>query len=198
VKSKMSRPLKFALWTLPLLGLAVGYIYAHMVYTGLLVTWHPIGQPGEAIVQILGFRDPNKFLVSTGTGEVYSFEYPYLEKRALPPKISWETEQDLTVDDLPQIQYDVADFATLAPPFQAVQLFEMEYIYHIEGKGELKLALAPDGNLWLWDHKISGLFGLVYFFYPAIGFLIGLTVVVLIYGIIWMKSRQNAVGEQTP
>jgi hypothetical protein len=61
------------------------------------------------------------------------------------------------------------------------QLFELDYIYRFEGKGEVKFVLAPDGNIWMWRHQISGLTGLIKIFYPFCGFLAGLAAVFMIY-----------------
>jgi hypothetical protein len=189
----MKKYRKLFFWLLPLTGLLLGYACAYVVFNGLAETWHLIGQPAESLVQILGTRDADKFLATTETGQIYSFEYPYRERVAHPPQISWEREQDRSVDPVRQIQYYGADFVTLPAPFQVKQLFEMEYIYRAEGKGQLKLALDPDGNLWVWDHKISGLTCLVFFYYPVMGFIIGLAAVLLVYGSLWIRARQGSL-----
>jgi hypothetical protein len=42
-------------------------------------------------------------------------------------------------------------------------------VYEFEGKGEVKFALAADGNLWMWNHQIEGMTGAVFFFLPGDG-----------------------------
>jgi len=82
----------------------------------------------------------------------------------------------------------VADFITLPPLFKFEQLYELEYQYKVEGKGRVKFALATDGNLWIWNHKIAGLTALVYYFFPVMGFLVGSAVAMFIKGVNWHKG----------
>jgi hypothetical protein len=179
-------PRKFILWSLPILGLVLGYVCAYVFFHGLLETWHFVGKPDENIESILGIREASKLLVATETGDTYSFEFAERGEVFLPARPAWEKEEHDTVDPVRRIEYYGADFYTWPPLFQVVQLYEYEYLYKIEGKGEVKFALAADGNLWMWNHQIAGLTGLVFSFYPAIGFLAGLAVLLIVIGVHWL------------
>jgi hypothetical protein len=177
----MSRGLKTILWLLPFIGLGLGYLFAYLSFHGFLVTWQRIGKPTEDVVRIIGIRESRRLLVASAAGQLYSFEFAGPDWGAPPTQISWVREQDETTDRISSIQYFGADFFTLPPLFRVEQLFELEYIYRFEGKGEVKFALAPDGNIWMWRHQISGLTGLIKIFYPFCGFLVGLAAVFMIY-----------------
>ena len=122
-------------------------------------------------------------LVATETGKIYSFGFYYRGKVALAPQLSWEKEQLDTVDPVSHFEYYGADFISLPPRFQVEQLYDLQYVYRVEGKGEVKFALASDGNLWMWNHQIAGLTGLVFEFYSVIRFLARLAVALFIGGL---------------
>jgi hypothetical protein len=82
--------LKYILWSLPVLGLGLGYLYAFVFFHGLLETWHFIGKPDENIVRILGIRDSRNLLVATETGRIYYFGFRVEEEVTLSPKPVWE------------------------------------------------------------------------------------------------------------
>lgn len=199
----MRHRLKLILWALPVFGLVLGYAYAYLFFHGLLEIWHFVGKPDENIVRILGVKEARKLLVATETGKVYSFEFGkifvdefnhYEGEVALPPQPAWEIEEHDTVDPVNPYQYYGADFFTWPPLFQVVQQYEAAYVYQVEGAGEVKFALAADGNLWMWRHHIAGLTGLVFAYYPMMGFLAGLFVVLIVFGINWFKHfRSNRV-----
>lgn len=191
----MRHPLKFSLWILPLLGFVLGLAYAYIVFNGLLATWHFVGKPDENIVRIIGIKEGRKLLVTTETGEIYSFGFYYRGKVALPPQLSWEKEQLDTVDPVSHSDWG-ADFITLPPLFQVEQLYELEYLYKVEGKGEVKFALAADGNLWMWNHQNAGLAGLVYYFFPVMGFLVGSAVALFIKGVNWLKGKDRFIQRE--
>jgi len=185
----MRHRLKLILWILPLLGLGLGYAYAYLFFHGLLKIWHFVGKPNENIVRIIGIKEGRKLIVKTETSKIYSFEFLFGEEVALPNQFSWKIEQLDTVDPVTHLNYYGANFFTLPPLFQIKQLYGMEYLYIVEGKGEVKFALAADGNLWMWNHQIAGLTGLVFFFDPIMGFLIGLGVILFIIGVNWLKGK---------
>ena len=173
-----------------MLGYACAWVYFH----GLLETWHFVGKPDENIARIYGIREARKLLVATETGKIFSYEFGkiffngfiYEGEVALPPQPVWEKEEHDTVDPVHPLQYYGADFFTWPPLFQVVQLYEMEYLYEFEGKGEVKFALAADGNLWMWNHQIAGMTGLVFYFYPVMGFFAGLAVILIVIGAKWL------------
>lgn len=185
----MNPRLKFILWLLPLAGIVLGYAYAYLFFHGLLETWYLIGTPGEKIARIVGIFGRRKVLVATETGKLYAFGFYTGERVSLPTQLSWEKEQLDLVDPASTLQYEGADFYSLPPLFQVEQLYDMEYIYRVEGKGEVKFALAVDGNLWMWSHKISGLTGLVFAFYPVFGFLIGAAIAIIVTGVNWLNTQ---------
>jgi len=59
----MGQRIKFIIWTLPLLGIVLGYANAFMFFHRLLKPWLFVGKPGEKIVQIRGMREDRKLLV---------------------------------------------------------------------------------------------------------------------------------------
>jgi hypothetical protein len=192
----MRHPLKLILWVLPVLGFVLGYAYAYMFFHGLLETWRFVGKPDENIARIYGIRQARKLLVATETGNIYSLEFGkisfngfyYEGEVALPPQPAWEKEEHDTVDPAHPLQYYGADFFTWPPLFQVAQLYEAAYLYNFEDKGEVKFALAADGNLWMWNHQIEGLTGAVYFYFaPVMGFLAGLVVVLIVIGVNWRQ-----------
>ena len=64
----------------------------------------------------------------------------------------------------------------------------------MESKGEVKFALAADGNLWMWNHQIEGLTGAVLFFFcPVMGFLAGLVVVLIVIGVNRLKRKNRFI-----
>jgi hypothetical protein len=179
----MKHQLKFSLWMLPLLGFVLGYACAYVFFHGLLEVWHLVGKPGEKVVHILGVKDAHHLLVATETGQIFSFRFADAggATRSLP--LMWTREDHDSSEPVPPISYYGADFFTLPPRFQVVQMFQMEYVYKIEGKGAVKFALDADGNVWMWKHQIAGLTGLVFYFYPGMGFSAGLFAVFLVKGI---------------
>jgi hypothetical protein len=176
---------KAILCMIPLLASIVGYAFAYAYHYGLLETWQFVGRPDENIVQIIGIQEGGKLFVSTETGTHYSLEtgqlYPYgLHYHGavvLPPKISWEKEQLEPVDLVSPRPPWYPNFVNISPFFRVKQIYELEYVYRTEGKGEVRYALTEDGNLWMWNHEITGLSGLILYFYPFLGFVVGLTVV---------------------
>ncbi len=179
----------------------MGYAYAYVFFHGLLETWRFVGKPDENIARIYGIRDARKLLVATETGKIFSFEFGkisfngfiYVGEVALPPQPAWDKEEYDAVDPVHPLQYYGADFFTWPPLFQVVQLYEAAYLYREEGKGEVKFALADDGNLWMWNHQIAGLTGLVFYFYPVMGFLAGLAVVLIVIGVNWLKGKNRII-----
>jgi hypothetical protein len=202
----MKSPLKFILWILPALGIVMGYAYAYVFFHGLLETWHNVGKPDENIVRILGIREARNLLVETESGKTYSFEYGkvflnayniYEGEVALPPQPVWKKEEFDTADPRYHFEYYGADFFTLPPLFRVEQLIERTYLYRVEGKGEVKFALAADGNLWMWNHQIAGLTGLVFYYYPVMGFLAGLTIVLIVIGVQWLKGKNRLLRQRS-
>jgi hypothetical protein len=199
----MRHPLKLFLWVLPVLGFVLGYACAYLFFHGLLETWHFVGKPDENIARIDGIREARKLLVTTETGKIYSFVfgniflnefYNYEGEVALPPRPAWEKEEHDTVDPVRPLEYYGADYFTWPPLFQVVQWYEVAYVYEFESKGEVKFALAADGNLWMWNHQIEGLTGAVLsFFCPVIGFLAGLAVVLIVIGVNWLKRKNHFI-----
>ncbi|RPI85040.1 MAG: hypothetical protein EHM41_11845 [Chloroflexi bacterium] len=182
--------LKRFLWSglllLPLLGLLTGYAYAHIFFNGIFAPWHLVGKPGKNIERIIGIRDVEKIIVAAESGDVYSLEFMHQGEVALPSQLLWEAERADMVDSAYSKDWG-EDFRTLPPPFSVKQLIMLEYVYKVEGRGEVKFALDDDGNLWMWNHAIAGLTGLVYFFHPVIGLMVGLVVVLVVFGINWLK-----------
>ena len=192
---------KLALWILPVLGLGLGYAWAHLSYTGRLETWQRAGSPGEKIARILGVKEGRKILVVTEKGKFFSFPFYAQGEVALPDSIVWESEETGAADPMRRGAWspDVltlapgageagaenrsgSRFATLPPFFQAKQYYGLEYLHRVEGDGLVTFAVDPDGELWMWNHAVAGLAGLGYYFYPAIGFLAGLGMRLLIGG----------------
>jgi hypothetical protein len=196
----MTRRLKIILWILPIPGIVLGYACAYLSFHGLFETWYFVGKPNENITRMRGISEANKLLVATETGKLYSFEFGrifyngfhYEGEAALPPQPAWEKEALDAIDPVHALQYYGADFFSWPPLFQVEQLYQMEYLYRVEGKGEVKFALAADGNIWMWNHQIAGLTGLVFFFYPVIGFLFGAAAALLILGVRWLNGKTGA------
>ena len=191
----MKHPLRLRFWVLPLIGFVLGLVYAYIFFNGIFATWHFVGKPDENIVRIIGINEGRKLLVATETDKLYSFGFYYRGEVALPPQLSWVKEQLDTVDTVSHSGLG-ADFITLAPPFQVEELYELEYQYKVEGKGEVKFALATDGNLWMWNHKIAGLTGMVYYFFPVIGLLIGSVVAMFIKGVNWLNGKDRFIQRE--
>lgn len=180
---------RFFLILLPLLGICLGYGLAYLEYHGLLVAWQPVGNPGEPIQQILGTQSARRLLVVTQSDKVSSLEFIEQQPRSLLLPANWQTATSTDPDPYRELAYFGADFYPRTPPILPKQIYTHGYIYRVEGKGELRFALAENGNLWVWDHKISGLSGLIFFYYPLFGFLAGLALILLIMGIGYLKQR---------
>jgi hypothetical protein len=197
---------KAILWMLPLLATVAGYAFAYAHHYGLLETWQFVGRPDENIVQIIGIQEGGKLFVSTETGthysletgQLYSYGFHYHGAVILPPKVFWEKEQLEPLDLVSRRQPLGPNFVTLPPFFRVKQIYELEYVYKTEGKGEVRYALTEDGNIWMWKHEISGLSGLILYFYPFFGFVLGLTVVLVIKGVAWLKSRELFIHREIP
>ena len=187
----MRRSLKVILWALPLSGIVLGYAWAYIFFHGLSATWQLVGQPGEAIVRIIGSKEGRKLLVATEMGKLFSFGFREGEEVALPPQLSWDKEGVGTVDKVSPFQYYGADFYTLPPLFQVKQIYELEYLYRVEGKAAVKFALAADGNLWMWHHQIAGLTGAVFTYFPVMGFMAGALVSLFIIGVNRLKRKNR-------
>jgi hypothetical protein len=67
-------------------------------------------------------------------------------------------------------------------------------LYDYEGKGEVKFALAADGNLWMWNHQIGSMTGVVFQFAPQMGFLAGLFIVLIVMGINRLKGKTHLIN----
>lgn len=201
--NSMRHPLKFILWVLPVLGIVLGYAYAYLFFHGLLETWHFVGKPDENIARIDGIGEARKLLVTTETGKIYSFEFGniflnefdnYEGEVALPPQSAWKIKEHYTVDTVHPLEYYGADYFTWPPLFQVVQRYEAAYLYRVESKGEVKFALAADGNLWMWYHQIEGLTGdALFFFCPVMGFLAGLVIVLIVIGVNRLKRKNHFI-----
>jgi len=176
---------------LPILGALLGLACAHIRYTGLLQPWQQVGGPGEPVTRIIGVRDGQKLLVETNTGAVVSLALSLQAEDLLPVQLSWLPETENSVEAINQLNYFGADFITLSPRFEVRQLYMHEFIYKVEGKGEAHFALDGEGNLWLWSHCVAGLTGLMYYFYPAFGFLAGLVMAAGIWGFGWLRHRRR-------
>ncbi len=189
----MKRSLKFILLILlPVLGYGLGYACAYADYSGLLETWQPARSPGEAIVRIAGMREGSKLIVVTGSGRIYSTRFLSGDEAAQASRLTWQVEQLDKVEPVAPLRYYGADFSIRPPPFHVQQLFDVEYIYAVEGKGEIRFALAPDGSLWMWSHRIAGLTGMVFFFYPAFGVIVGLAAILTVVLAGWIKRKRQA------
>jgi hypothetical protein len=187
----VNRSKLFRLLLLPLMGALLGLACAHIRYTGLLQPWQQVGSLGEPVRRIIGVQDGNKLLVETATGAAFSFAFTPQGISLLPSKIIWERQAQPEVDAAVSLGYSGADFITLPPRFEVRQVYMHEYIYKVEGKGEAHFALDEDGNVWLWAHRIAGLTGLVYTFYPAFGGLAGLALALGIWGVGRFKTRSK-------
>ena len=187
----MKQQLKFSLWVLPFLGFVLGFVYAYSYFHGLFEIWHRVGKPEENIVQIVGLQEDGKLFVTTETGEIFSITLADASEMTLSLPVVWNREDHVSGEPFPSVKYYGAGFFTLPPLFQVVQLYQMEYIYHWEGKGAVKFALDAEGDLWMWKHKIAGLTGLVLYYYPVIGFLAGLFTAFVIKGISWLQPKSK-------
>ena len=185
--------LKIIPWILPLVLLGLGFISAHVLFIGLYQPWQGIGNPGENITQILGIRDGRKVLVKMQTGQVASYTFMDGEEVILPAQSGWQQEQDARVDPIVPLQYYGADFTSLPPLFTVTQLLDYQYIYQEEGKSEVKFALAADGDLWIWHHEIGGLTGIIYFYFPATGFVVGLVISLIFLVGKWLTRKSRSI-----
>jgi hypothetical protein len=125
-------------------------------------------------VRILGIHDGRKVVVATVSGRIYSLVFSDQGEVYRTAPGAWQIEPPAALDPVSKFEYYGADFISLPPLFTVAQLYDFQYLYQWEGKGEVKFALAGDGNLWRWSHAIAGLTGIIYYYYPTIGFLIGL------------------------
>ncbi len=201
-KKLMKQPRKFIFLVLPVLGFVLGYVWAYADFHGLLETWHLAGKPEAKIARILGIREANKILVATETGSLFSFAFGdiflngarYEGEVWLPPNSTWEKEAQATVDPPRPLQYYGADFRAWPPLFRIVQQYGADYIYQVEGKGEVRFALAADGNLWMWVHQANGWMGLVFYLYPMMGFFAGLAADLVLGGVYWFNARRRGIS----
>jgi hypothetical protein len=187
----MRKHWKYIIWVLPLLGAILGYFWADIEFKGILKTWRQAGNPSEQVVKILGIRDGRAVLVESEAGSIYSLLFWNGEKARVTQPLQWEKELSASVDRPGKLHYYGADFVTLSPFFRIQQLYEYEYLYRVEGKGEVKFALDPDGNIWVWSHEIAGLTGLVYFFYPLTGFVLGLALLIILLPRVFLSVRHS-------
>ena len=178
---------------LALVGLVLGYAWADVQFKGALVPWRHAGSPGEPIASINGIKTPGKLLVTTASGSLYTLEYFQNEVDAVYKQV-WQAEADSTLDQTPAVRYYGAEFVKKAPPFRAVQLYEHVYIFNIEGKGEIKFAVDPQGDLWVWNHHISGMTGLVYYYYPVIGLFFGTAAALVTAVGLWLRERKSSAA----
>jgi len=181
--------IRYFRFLLPLFGICLGYGLAYLEYHGLLLAWQPVGNPGQHIQQILGTQDARRLLVVTQSDKVSALEFVEQQPRSLLLPANWQPAQSSDLDPHRELVYNGEDFYSRPPPIVPKQVYTHGYIYRVEGKGELGFALDEDGNLWVWDHKISGLSGLIFFYYPLLGLLAGLALILLIMGIGWLKQR---------
>jgi hypothetical protein len=187
----MRKHWKYIIWVLPLLGAILGYFWADIEFKGILKTWRQAGNPSEKVVKILGIRDGRAVLVESEAGSIYSLLFWNGEKARVTQPLQWEKELSASVDRPGKLHYYGADFVTLPPPFQIQQLYEHEYLYRVEGKGEVKFALDPYGNIWVWSHEIAGLTGLVYYSYPLTGFVLGLALLIILLPRVFLSVRHS-------
>lgn len=191
----MSRTRKLTLWILPILGLLLGYAWAYVDFNGLLQPWHNAGRPEEKITRINSIEEDGRLIVQTETGKYFSLSLDYEGEALLPEEPSWDKAQPVPAAATAQKDWG-ADFASLPPPFPVEQLYKAEYLYKVEGKGEVRAALGEDGNIWLWNHQSAGLAGLVFAFHPVIGFSIGIMIVLAVSGVSWSKTTRRLVPQK--
>jgi hypothetical protein len=187
----MRKHWKYIIWMLPLLGAILGYFLADIEFKGTFKTWRLVGSPSQKIVEILGIRDGRTVVVESEAGSIYSLLFWNGEKARLEPSIQWEKELSASVDRPGKLHYSGADFVTLPPLFRIQQLYEHEYLYRVEGKGEVKFALDSDGNMWMWSHEIAGLTGLVYYYYPVTGLVLGLALLIILLPRVLLRVRNS-------
>jgi hypothetical protein len=48
----------------------------------------------------------------------------------------------------------------------------------------------------MWNHQIAGLTGLVFYFYPVMGFLAGLAVVPIVIGVNRLKGKNRFIQRE--
>lgn len=113
----MKHLLKFSIWTLPFLGLALGCVYAYLLFHGLREIWHRAGGPEEHIVQIIDVTDAGQLFVTTETGKTFSLGFTFTdgEKMSLSFPMVWNREDHVSGEPMHPIQYYGADFFTLPP-----------------------------------------------------------------------------------
>lgn len=183
------------LWALPVIGMGLGYALAHIDFHGLLISWQLAGRPAENVARIVGIKTGPELLVESQTGRLYSLAWDFSVDTDLPSQNSWENVAEEEVKMVITRDWG-EDYVKLPPPFPVMQSYEMEYQYKIEGKGELRAALDGDGDIWVWNHQSAGLAGVVFFFYPAFGFLIGLLIALAVSGVNWFVSNQRLVWQE--
>ena len=182
-------------WALPVIGMGLGYAWAYIDFHGLLKSWQLAGRPAENVARIVGIKTGPELLVESQTGRLYSLAWNFSKETALPSQISWENVAEEEVKMVAAKDWG-ADYAALPPPFPVEQLYETEYLYKVEGKGELRAALDKDGNIWVWNHQSAGLAGVVFTFYPVYGFLIGLLIALAVSGINSFTGRRRLVPQE--
>lgn len=184
----MQRRFRFTLWLLPFLGFIFGIVYVFMFVHGLTATWSLIGNPSIKISEILGDDGQTNLFVKTTSGDIYSFNYrPYFNGHnssfadrflSTAPTVMWKKENIKTFT--PEVpRQPTFEFITWPVLFKVKQTYENAYPL-VEGETLIKFSLSEDGNLWIWSYGVGELAGIMYFFYPPIGLLLGLLLIPII------------------
>jgi hypothetical protein len=187
---------KTILLLLPLLCAAWGWGWAYLEYNAIREPWRFAGQPGEKVVQLLGFQEGGRLLVETESGRLYSL--PFLEWGSIPAdlQIRWTQPEQEAASAGGEHPWGKGsdEFIVRSPPAAAQQIIGHAYLYKVEGRGEVWFALSGDGNVWMWSHQAGGFRGLEFVFLSAVGFLMGLAALLVIGVANWIAGRARSAS----
>jgi len=153
---------------LPLIGLIFGFIMASTYHAGLTVFWRAIQTPPEKIAAINGIYQGYLYITSeAGRQFAYLLDPDYSDGS----EPGWKSLSPRIVID--EGSPPDRKWRTL-PLFAAFsRVYETQFTYNIEGTAYIKLAVEPDGSLWLW--KVTRPWGesILLLLYPVLGAVAG-------------------------
>jgi hypothetical protein len=163
-------------------GLGLAY-FSHLQIEGNFAAWKPLGSPPERVSQIIGFCDDNVCVETVNATKYYNcgnYEDCWIKAELSPEEI-----KTYTLDPYVACMYEIRKPSL--PP-NTIQLVEMKYCSS-GGVEQIYYALQQDGSIWVWNHTVADLAGLLLIGALVAGVQLGIVLdIVLITAILFLNA----------
>jgi hypothetical protein len=164
------------------LGGLVGCQIAEMESYGFFETWHYLGIPPGGGEKIVG---ANQWFLEVQTGTLARYTYKVFKCGDYFSEFCWQVT--LSGEDSRLKIHDpdpsCGKFIVANPPTEVIEQVKVVQCYGYMGMEQTHYVLGKDGSVWVWNHSISDLRGLLGINYMSKGLVIGFVVSFVIAGI---------------